>query len=130
MVHAMRGAEHLVTEPRTEGFPVRYRSFAKAYVLADLGAVILYRTPMPVILLPGLWPNVHLLGKVFDDTARHLSRLTGKTPFMLKKLQEDDKAQPCRSIFVADPLLLLRQDRPLFGSFVGVPCTLHHPLPL
>ena len=43
----------------------------------------------------------------FDDTARHLSRLTGKTPFMLKKLQEDAKAQPCRSIFVADPLLLL-----------------------
>src|SRR6266581_2527370 len=38
-----------------------------------------------------------------------------KMPFMLKNLQEDDKAQPCRSIFVADPLLLLRQDRPLFG---------------
>ena len=84
-------------------------------LLANLRTVILDRTSMPVILLTRLWPNIQLLGPVFHDTTRHFSRLTGKTPFMLKKLQEDDKAQPCRSIFVADPLLLLRQDRPLFG---------------
>jgi hypothetical protein len=51
---------------------------------------------------------------LFYDTERHLRGLAGKPAFVLKKLQEDSKAQTCRTRFVADQGAIPWKDRPMF----------------
>ena len=82
--------------------------FTKTKELAYLRAVVFDSATLPCEIVPGSLRNPGLPCEIFDDGWGYFLALPGEAAFLLKKLEQDGKAQATRSLLAAEQFLLFR----------------------
>lgn len=125
MIWTPRGGEALCTEPGDQRLAIGDGGFAEAQVLPNLRTVPLDGPTVPIILRPGVRGHANLLGEMVHDGEGDILRCLWERPSVLEELQQHGQPQTRCVLLRLDERPILREDGPVFRSFLGMPRTFH-----
>jgi hypothetical protein len=108
----------MISKPDHDGIAILYRCLTKPEQRPNLGAMILDRAAIPVIVRPAFWTHLGLPHEIFDRRGGYLIAAAWKSAFRLKELQQSRETDPARAALVYEQHKLAGRKRPLLDHLI------------